>query len=174
MSDNSFNAVFGGVVPTIPSPIINRDYGSFSSQLSQTIFIPLTATPINTATTNLSNGVSVNLISGNIEFENGGIYMVEATIIFRHSSPFSADTGYVWIEKRGLNVAESTRSIRLNQNINISTLSVSYMVNIGNPSFDTIRLYFTASSTDIGIYYDGSVSEIPNSSSVIVNVFQIA
>ena len=47
------------------------------------------------------------------------------------------------------------------------------MVNIGLTT-DTIRLYFTTSSIDVEVYYDNSVSGIPNSSSVIVNVFQIA
>jgi len=174
MSENSnFNAIFGGVVPTTPSPTINRKLGSFRSQLTQGLLIPLIATPINTEYTDESIGVSVNLISGNIEFTTFGIYMVEATILFRHNSPLSADSAYVWIEKGGFTVAESTRSIRLNQNINITTLSVSYMVNIGSVS-DTLRLYFTTSSTDVEIYYDSSVSGIPNSSSVIVNIFQIA
>lgn len=148
-------------------------YGSFSSQTTQGLLVPFDSTPINTETTNESNGVSVNPLSRNIEFTTFGIYMVEATILFRHNSPLSADSGYVWIQKGGLDVAESTRSIRLNQNINITTLTVSYMVNIASVS-DTLRLYFTTSSTDVEIYYDSTVSGIPNSSSVIINVFQIA
>jgi hypothetical protein len=174
MSENSnFNAIFGGVVPTTPSPTINRKFGSFSSQVTQSLLIPLISTPINTETTNESDGVSVNLLSGNIEFDTAGKYMVEATILFHHNSPLSPDSAYAWIQKSGLDVAESTRSIRLNQNINMTTLTLSYMVNIGVTT-DTIRLYFTTSSIDIEVYYDNSVSGIPNSSSVIVNVFQIA
>ena len=173
MSENSnFNAIFGGVVPTTPTTI-NRKFGSFSSQVTQSILIALTTKAINTETTNESDGVSINLLSGNIEFDTAGIYMVEATILFHHNSPLSADLAYVWIEKSGFNVAESTRSVSLNQNINMTTLTLSYMVNIGLTT-DTIRLYFTTSSIDVEVYYDNSVSGIPNSSSVIVNVFQIA
>ena len=149
------------------------NYGSFRSQSTQGVIVPLESTQISTAYTDESVGVSVNPLSGNIEFTTVGIYMVEATILFRHNSPLSADSGYVWIQKDGVNVAESTRSIRLNQNINITTLTLSYMVNIASVS-DTLRLYFTTTSTDVEIYYDSTVSGIPNASSVIVNVFQIA
>ena len=147
-------------------------YGSFRSQSTQVVIVA-TENPISTEYTDESVGVSVNPLSGNIEFTTVGIYMVEATILFRHNSPLSADSGYVWIQKDGVNVAESTRSIRLNQNINITTLTLSYMVNIASVS-DTLRLYFTTTSTDVEIYYDSTVSGIPNSSSVIINVFQIA
>jgi hypothetical protein len=150
------------------------NYGSFSSELTQPLVgSPYDSTPISTELTNESNGVSVNPLSGNIEFTTFGLYMVEATILFRHNAPLSADTGFVWIQKGGLNVAGSTRETRLNQNIFLTTLTLSYMVNIASVS-DTIRLYFTTSSIDVEIYYDNTVSGIPNSSSVIINVFQIA
>jgi len=149
------------------------NYGSFRSELSQPISIAFDSVPISTELTEESNGVSVNPLSGNIEFTTFGRYMVEATILFRHNAPLSADTGFVWIQKGGFNVAGSTRQTRLNQNIFLTTLTVSYMVNIASES-DTIRLYFTTSSTDVEIYYDNTVSGIPNSSSVIINIFQIA
>ena len=173
MSENSgFNAIFGGVVPT-KAPTINRTYGSFHSQLSQSILIPLMPTPIFLEYTDLQEGINQPMSDGIIYFDNAGIYMIDATLLFRHNSPISADTGYVWYQKGGVDVPETTRSIRLNTNIYQTTLSVSYMVKI-NAVSDTIQLFFTTSSTDVQLYYDNSVSSIPNGSSAIVNVFQIA
>jgi hypothetical protein len=175
MSDGNsgFNAVFGGVVPTLPPDPIYRTYGSFSSQLDQPIVIPFIATQIALPITDLADGISVQS-DGTIDFTIKGIYMLDATINFLHSAPLSADTGYVWYQKGGVDVADSTRLIRLNPNINTNTLSVSYMFTFSGAVSDNIKLFFTTSSTDLSIHYDNSVSSIPSVSSVICNVFQIA
>ena len=172
MSDGNsgFNAVFGGVVPTTP---INRQYGSFSLQNDITILLPLLPTAITYSTIDLSKDVQP-ASDGIIYFQVEGVYMFDVTYNFYHNAPMTTDTGYVWYQKSGVNVPESTRLIRLNPNINSNTLSVSYMVSINDLQNDTIQFYFTASSTDLQLKYDNSVSSIPSVSSVICNVFQIA
>lgn len=172
MSENSnFNAIFGGVVPTTPTTI-NRKYGSFRSQLTQSVLISLNSTIVNLEITDESDGVSVS--SGVLAFTTTGKYMLDATIIFRNSSLSLVNDGYVWIRKNGTNVPESRRLIKLYQSIDTNVLTLSYLFDIGLSS-DTIELYFTTtSSSDMAIYYDSSVSGIPNASSVICNVFQIA
>jgi len=171
MSENSnFNAIFGGVVPTTPTTI-NRKYGSFHSQLTQSIIIPLNATNVGLEFTDESDGVSVS--SGVLAFTTTGKYMLDATIVFKNNSLLSVNSGYVWIRKNGTNVPQSRRLITLYQSININVLTLSYLFDIGLSS-DTIELYFTTTSMDMEIYYDSSVGGIPNASSVICNVFQIA
>jgi hypothetical protein len=173
MSDGNsgFNAVFGGVVPTTPTTI-DRKYGSFRSQLTQGVlhcfYLP---TNVGLEYTDESDGVSVS--SGAIAFTTTGKYMLDATILFKNNSPMSANSGYVWIRKNGSDVDESRRLITLYQSIDTNVLTLSYLVNIEFDS-DTIELYFTTTSTDMEIYYDTSVTGIPNASSVICNVFQIA
>jgi hypothetical protein len=173
MSENSnFNAIFGGVVPTTPTTI-NRKYGSFRSQLTQSLTSSLPPTIVGLEITDESDGVSVS--SGVLAFTTTGYYMVEATIVFINSSISGINNGYVWIRKNGVNVPESRRLITLDvvNHIDKNVLTLSYLVYIRFDS-DTIELYFSTTSTDMEIYYDSSVSSIPNASSVIVNVFQIA
>ena len=170
MSDGNsgFNAVFGGG-GGVSSPTLT--YGSFISQLDQTIVAPLSPTQIALPTTFMSNGISVQT-DGTIDFTANGVYMLEATINFFHSAPLTADTGYVWYQIGGFNIPDSTRLIRLNQNIFTNTLSVSYMFSLDYLT-ENIKLFFTASSTDISIQYANGGTN-PNISSVICNVFQIA
>ena len=148
------------------------NYGSFRSQLTQTVTSSLPPTIVDLEITDESNGVSV--LSGVMSFTTIGKYMLDATILFRNGSPLSANSGYVWIRKNGVDVPESRRLITLYQSISMNVLAVSYLFNIELIS-DTIELYFTTTSdTDMAIYYDSTVIGIPNASSVIVNVFQIA
>ena len=148
------------------------NYGSFRSQLTQTVTSSLPPTIVDLEITDESNGVSV--LSGVMSFTTIGKYMLDATILFRNGSPLIANNGYVWIRKNGVDVPESRRLITLYQSINMNVLAVSYLFNIELIS-DTIELYFTTTSdTDMAIYYDNLVIGIPNASSVIVNVFQIA
>lgn len=171
MSENSnFNAIFGGVVPTTPTTI-NRKYGSFRSELTQSLTSSLPPTIVGLEITDESDGVSVS--SGVLAFTTTGKYMLDATIVFKNNSLLSVNSGYVWIRKNGTNVPESRRLITLYQSININVLTLSYLFDIRFSS-DTIELYFTTTSMDMEIYYDTSVSGIPNASSVICNVFQIA
>ena len=167
--DSNFNAIFGGVVPTAT---ISRDYGSFRSELDQTLSPSLIPQPIGLEITDISEGIIINA-DGTIGVTEIGIYMVEATIVFSHNAPLTADTGYVYLVKGGVDVVGSTRLLRLNVNINAFTLSLSYLVNITDPQAETLALYFTATSTDIQIEYS-TFATIPNASSVICNVFQIA
>ena len=148
------------------------NYGSFRSQLTQTVTSSVPPTIVDLEITDESNGVSV--LSGVMSFTTIGKYMLDATILFRNGSPLSANSGYVWIRKNGVDVPESRRLITLYQSISMNVLAVSYLFNIELIS-DTIELYFTTTSdTDMAIYYDSTVIGIPNASSVIVNVFQIA
>tara|TARA_R110000822_G_scaffold214257_2_gene349337 strand:- start:412 stop:930 length:519 start_codon:yes stop_codon:yes gene_type:complete len=172
MSENSnFNAIFGGGSGG-SSPTINRKYGSFRSQLTQGVTLLLPPTNVGLEYTDESDGVSVS-ISGAIAFTTTGKYMLDATILFKNNSPMSANSGYVWIRKNGVDVDESRRLITLYQSVNMNVLTLSYLFDIGRNT-DTIELYFSTSSPDMEIYYDTSVSGMPNASSVIVNVFQIA
>jgi hypothetical protein len=175
MSDGNsgFNAVFGGVVPTRKPEPINRTYGSFSLQTDITILLPLLPTAITYSTIDLSNGIYPEA-DGTIYFEVEGTFMVDVTYNFYNNAPMSTNSGYVWCQKSGVDVPESTRLITLNPNPSKNTLSVSYMVEISDVSADTIQLFFTTSSTDLQLKYDNSVSGIPSVSSVICNVFQIA
>lgn len=171
MSENSnFNAIFGGVVPTTPTTI-NRKYGLFRSALNQILTTALIPQAIGLEITDESDGVSVS--SGVISFTTTGVYMMEVTILFKHISPITSDTGYVWYEKGGVQVASTTRLIKGNPNIDNSTLTLSYMVEIADTSTDTIQFYFTATSIDLSISRLTSAS-YPSGSSVILNVFQIA
>ena len=171
--DNSgFNAVFGSSGGSAPK--INRTYGSFSLQADISLTVPLLPTPIAYSSIDLSGGISP-APDGTISFDVGGIYMVDVTYNFLHLALTTADNGYVWYQKSGVNVPESNRIIMLNPNIKVNTLSVSYMVEIGaliGGGFDTIQLFFTTTSTDLRLYYDNGTS--PKTSSVICNVFQIA
>lgn len=170
MSENSnFNAIFGGVVP---SATINRKYGSFRSEQSQGIVIPLNPSIIDLEITDLSDGVSVS--NGTISFTTTGKYILEATILFKNNELILANSGYVWIRKNGANVLESRRLITLYESIDINVLTLSYLFDVTLDS-DTIELYFTTTSVDMAIYYDGVIiTGLPNCSSVICNVFQIA
>jgi hypothetical protein len=148
------------------------NYGSFRSQLTQIVTSSLTPTIVDLEITDESNGVSV--LNGAIAFTTSGKYMLDATILFINRSSLMVNNGYVWIRKNGRDVRESTRLITLYQSINMNVLAVSYLFNIETIS-DTIELYFTTTSdTDMLIHYDNTVDVIPNASSVIVNVFQIA
>ena len=174
MSDGNsgFNAVFGGGGGG--GATINRTNGSFSLQNDITITIPLLPTAIAYSSIDLSDGISP-ASDGTINFSVEGIYMVNVTYNFAHISLLTADFGYVWYQLSGVDVPESNRIVTFNQNIKESTLSVSYMVKIGalmSGGFDTIQLFFTATSTDILLFYDNGTS--PKTSSVNCNVFQIA
>jgi hypothetical protein len=148
------------------------NYGSFRSQLTQGVIIDLNPTIVDLEITDESNGVSVS--SGVMAFTTVGKYMLDATILFRNGSLLEVNSGYVWIRKNGVNVPESRRLITLYQSINMNVLALSYLFDVTLIS-DTIELYFTTtSSLDMAIYYDSTIIEIPNASSVIVNVFQIA
>ena len=107
MSENSnFNAIFGGVVPTTPTTI-NRKYGSFRSELTQSLTSSLPPTIVGLEITDESDGVSVS--SGVLAFTTTGKYMLDVTIVFKNNSLLSVNSGYVWIRKNGTNVPESRR-----------------------------------------------------------------
>ena len=136
--------------------------------------IPLLPTAITYSAIDLSNGIAP-ASDGTIYFEVDGIYMINVTYNFYHTAPLTADRGFVWYQKSGVDVPESNRIITLNQNIKENTLSVSYMVQINamaSGGFDTIQLFFTTTSTDLSLFYNMATN--PKTSSVICNVFQIA
>ena len=169
MSENSnFSAIFGGSVPSQASV---QDFGSFRSELDQTLSPSLLAQQIGLEITDNADGVGLNA-DGTIGFSKIGYYMVEATIVFLHTGAITTDTGYVYLVLGGVNILGSTRIIRLSPNVNTNTLSVSYLIHITDTSAETLELYFTATSTDVKIDYT-TFATIPNSSSVIVNIFQI-
>lgn len=158
------------VRPTIP---MGLDYGSFDSNIDQTLEDPNTATAITVANTLSSNGVSV--ASGSrLTVAQSGFYQIDAVLQLTSGSS-SAKNVYFWLKKNGANVAETTRAITVDTNNGFVPIALKYTISLAASDF--VELYWASDSTDVlldAIAASGTdPNQIPAAPSVLVYMSQI-
>lgn len=174
--DNSgFNAVFGGGGGGTTPPTTIFEYGSFHSQITSSLPSSGYASQVPLEFIDVSLGVSSDAF-GNIIFGQQGVYILECTLQFVHTSTTSADTIYAWISQNFSNLPYTSRQFRINPNINTLFMSLCYTIRVYPDTFGNLpqfQIYWTCTTTDVqltSLTSTGSWSDIP---SAIVNVFQI-
>jgi len=154
------------VRPTIP---IGLDYGSFDSNVDQTLAAINTATAINAATTLSSNGISV-VSNSQFTVTNAGFYQILASLQLTSGSA-SAKNVYFWLRKNGTDVGSSTRAITVDLNSGFSPISLDYTISLA--AGDYVQLYWAANDTNVTLDALAALAFAPSGPSVLVNVQQL-
>ena len=155
------------VRPTIP---LGLDYGTFSSNVDQTLGAINTGTAITYSTTEISNGVSIGSPTSRLVVAEAGFYQVSASIQLTSSSA-SAKNVYFWLDKNGTAVPDTTRAVTLSANSQLFPFSVLYDVSL--QATDYIRVMWASDSTDVTLDALAASAFAPAAPSVIVSVTQI-
>jgi hypothetical protein len=151
---------------TIP---MGLDYGSFDSNVDQTLAAVNTATAITVANTLSSNGVSV-VSSSRLTMSQSGFYQIDAVLQLT-SNNSSAKNVYFWLRKNGTNVAETTRAVTVNINGGFVPISLNYTISL--LANDYVELYWAADSTDVVLDALAASAFAPAAPSVLVNINQL-
>ena len=164
----SVDAVNGEIMvrPLIP---MGLDYGSFDSNIDQTLGAINTATAITVANTLSSNGVSV--VSGSrLTVSQAGFYQIDAVFQLT-SGNTSAKNVYFWLRKNGANVADTTRAITVNINNGFVPISLNYTISLA--ANDYVELYWAADDTNVTLDALAASAFAPAAPSVLVNINQL-
>jgi len=155
------------VRPTIP---IGLDYGTFSSNADQTLAAINTATAITYTTTEISNGVTIGSPASRLIAAQSGFYQVAVSAQLTSSSS-SAKNVYIWLDKNGTSVPDTTRAATLSANSQFFPLSAVYDVSLA--ANDYIRVMWASDSTDVTLDVLASSAFAPAAPSIIVSVTQV-
>jgi hypothetical protein len=150
-------------------------YGSFNSLTIQNLVTTNVAQRVQMENTIESNGISIiGTQNDTIEYNYAGLYALNFSLQFNHTTAISVDNAYVWLNYNGSNINSTTRQVILRPTFPFLVLELSYIVRINNNG-DTIAISWTANSTDIELYFQsgGTLAPFPDIPSVIVNSFRI-
>lgn len=160
----------GGEIMVRPTVPIGLDYGSFSSNVDQTLTAINTATAITLNSTQTSQGISVGTPTSRIVVSQAGEYQIDASFQLT-SNNTSAKNVYFWLRKNGSNVSETARAITVNINNGYVPINITYPIVL--QASDYVELYWAANDTNVTLDALASTAFAPSAPSVIVSVTQI-
>lgn len=153
--------------PLIP---IGLDYGTFISTTDETLAAANTAYAVTYSATQISNGVSLGSPSSRIVVSQAGYYHVAISVQVSSTNSSSKDV-FIWLDKNGSNVANTTRAITISGNGTYSSFAATYDISL--QANDYIRLMWAASSTNVVLDAFAASAFHPTGPSVIVTVTQM-
>lgn len=168
------DTILGAGTPISPLST-NTWLGSFNSKTIQNLVTANVGQRIQMENTIESNGISVvGLQNDAIQYTNAGLYQLNFSIQFNHTTGTSVDNAYVWLNYNGSNIVDTTRQVILRPTIPFLVLQLSYIVRINNNG-DTIYIVWTADSTDVELYFASAptLSAYTDIPSILVNSFRI-
>jgi hypothetical protein len=166
--------IVGDGTPAVPLST-QSIYGSFNSTIIQNLAVVNVGQRIQMENTIESNGISVvGLNNDALLYSDAGLYQLNVSIQVNHNTTTSVDDAFFWLNYNGNNIPNTTREIVVRPNNSFLVLQLSYIVNILNDG-DTITISWTATSTDVELYFTpvSGLQPYTNTPSVIVNSFRI-
>lgn len=154
------------VRPTIP---LGLDYGTFISTSDETLAAANTAYAVTYTATEISNGVSLGTPATRIVASQAGYYHVDVSAQIASSNSSSKDV-YIWLEKNGTNLANTTRAISISGNGTYVPFSTTYDVSLEANEY--IRVMWAASDTTVTLEAFAASAFHPAGPSIIVTVTQ--
>jgi hypothetical protein len=155
------------VRPTIP---IGLNYGTFASSADQTLATPDTATAITFNTTDISHNVAIGSPTSRLVVDEAGLYQVAISAQLTSGSG-SAKNIFIWLDKNGSNVPNSTRTVTLSANSQFFPFSTTYDISLA--ATDYVRVMWASSNTNVTLDAIAASAFAPAAPSVIVSVTQI-
>ena len=155
------------VRPTVP---IGMAYGSFSSTVDQSLAAINTATAVTFNTTEIADGISIGTPVSRLVVTKAGFYQVSLSLQLTSNSS-SAKTVYVWLQKNGTDVADSTRAFTTDVNAGETPLAITYSISLA--ASDYIELYWAADSTNVALSAITGLAFAPDAPSVLATVVQV-
>lgn len=153
------------VRPTVP---IGLDYGTFDSTVDQTLAATNTATAITYNNTLVSNGVTLSNNS-RLNVTQAGFYQIDANLQLRSTSA-SAKNFYVWLNKNGSAVADTTRIYTIAANNQDRIVTVNYHITMA--AGDYIEVMWAGNDTALLLDAVTGISFAPDAPSALVTVSQ--
>jgi hypothetical protein len=166
--------IVGDGTPAVPLST-QSIYGSFNSTIIQNLAVVNVGQRIQMENTIESNGISVvGFNSDALLYSDAGLYQLNVSIQVNHNTTTSIDDAFFWLNYNGINIPNTTREIVVRPNNSFLVLQLCYIVNILNDG-DTITISWTATSTDVELYFApvSGLQPYTNTPSVIVNSFRI-
>ena len=154
------------VRPTIP---LGLDYGTFVSSTDQTLAAANTATAVTYTSTEISNGVSLGSPASRIVVSQAGYYHVDVSAQIASSNSSSKDV-FIWLEKNGTNVPDTTRAISISGNGTYLPFATTYDVSLEANQY--VRIMWAASDTTVTLEAFASSAFAPAGPAMIVTVSQ--
>lgn len=154
------------VRPTIP---IGLDYGTFISSTDQTAAAANTAYAVTYTATEISNGVSLGSPASRIVVAQAGHYHVDVSVQIASSNSSAKDV-FIWLEKNGTNLADTTRAISISGNGTYLPFSANYDVSLEANQY--VRVMWAASDTSVTLEAFAASAFAPAGPAAIVSVTQ--
>jgi hypothetical protein len=154
------------VRPTIP---IGLDYGTFISSTDQTLAAANTATAVTYTSTEISNGISLGTPASRIVVAQAGHYHVDVSVQIASSNSSAKDV-YIWLEKQGANLADTTRAISISGNGTYLPFATNYDVSLEAGQY--VRVMWAASDTSVTLEAFAASAFAPAGPAAIVSVTQ--
>jgi hypothetical protein len=154
------------VRPTIP---LGLDYGTFISTADETIAAANTAYAVTYTATEISNGVTLGTPATRIVASQAGYYHVDVSAQIASSNSSSKDV-FIWLEKNGTNLANTTRAISISGSGTYVPFATTYDVSLEANEY--IRVMWAASDTTVTLEAFAASAFAPAGPSIIVTVTQ--
>lgn len=154
------------VRPTIP---IGLDYGTFVSTTDQTIAAANTAYAVTYSATEISNGVTLGSPTSRIVVSQAGYYHVDVSAQIASTNASAKDV-FIWLEKNGTNVPDTTRAISISGNGTYLPFSTTYDVSLEANQY--IQVMWAASDTTVALEAFAASAFAPAGPAIIVTVSQ--
>lgn len=153
--------------PLIP---LGLDYGTFASTVDQTVATINTATPVTYNVTEISNGITLGTPTSQIVVSQAGYYHVAISAQLS-STNASAKNVFVWLDKNGANVTDTTRAISLSGSGTYLPFSAVYDISL--QANDYIRVMWAASDTNVALDAFVASGFAPSGPAITVTVTQM-
>lgn len=154
------------VRPTIP---IGLDYGTFISTTDETIAAANTAYAVTYTATEISNGVTLGSPASRIVVSQAGYYHVDVSAQIASTNASAKDV-FIWLEKNGTNVPDTTRAISISGNGTYLPFSTTYDVSLEANQY--IQVMWAASDTTVALEAFAASAFAPAGPAIIVTVSQ--
>jgi len=166
--------IVGDGTPAVPLST-QSIYGSFDSSIIQNLAVANVGQRIQMENTIGYNGIRIiGTQNDTIEYSDAGLYQLNVSIQVNHNATTSVDDAFFWLNYNGNNIPNTTREVVVRPTNSFLVLQLCYIVNILNNN-DTINISWTATSTDVELYFApvSGLQPYTNTPSVIVNSFRI-
>lgn len=154
------------VRPTIP---LGLDYGTFISSADEIIAAANTAYAVTYTATKISNGVSLGTPATRIVASQAGYYHVDVSAQIASTNASSKNV-FIWLEKNGTNLTNTTRAISISGNGTYVPFATTYDVSLEANEY--IRVMWAASDTTVTLEAFAASAFAPAGPSIIVTVTQ--
>jgi hypothetical protein len=156
------------------------DYLAVQGNNTQTSAGATSANVMELETTDISNGITVELnsdptpIRTEITFSRTGVYNLQFSAQFSRTGGTGFSTASVWLKKGGVNVAGTNGQINVPQSGGKSIASWNYVLSINAAEY--LELYWSSADTGMTLEATGTQTNPtrPSTPSIIVTVTQVA